>query len=75
MPVGEWLIALVAVAAIIILSIVAVFVICQYWKKKRIESGRQKSATWPNEMKETYKDPGKKEQGKGENDSNQLEYV
>lgn len=76
MPVGEWLIALVAVVAIIILSIV-VFVICRCWKNKRIKSGRRKSATWPNEMKETYKDPGKKEQGrgKGENDSNQLEYV
>ena len=76
MPVGEWLIALVAVVAIVILSIV-VFVICRCWKNKRNKGGHRKSATWPNGMKGTYKDPGEKEQGqcKGENDSNQLEYV
>ena len=76
MPVGEWLIALVAVAAIVILSFF-VFVICRYWNNKRNKGGHRKSATWPNEVKKTYKDPGEKEQVqvKRENDSNQLEYV
>lgn len=73
---GEWLIVLVAIVAIVILSFV-VFVIYRCWKNKRNKGGHRKSATWPNGMKETYKDPGEKEQGqcKGENDSNQLEYV
>lgn len=73
MPVGEWLIVLIV--AIVVVSVVVVF----NWnnKRKRNKGGHRKSATWPNEMKETCKDPGEKEQGqvKRENDSNQLEYV